>query len=73
MPQLVAQFSSRVEPAVLHGAEILASHVLGFPYVCNINQAQYQAFKALLSAGRDFSLGASGQAKRLLLLGSNSG
>ena len=70
MPQLVAQFSSRVEPAVLHGAEILASHVLGFPYVCKrINQAQYQAFKALLSAGRDFSLGASGQAKLFASLG----
>ena len=70
MPQLVAQFSSRVEPAVLHGAEILASHVLGFPYVCKrVNQAQYQAFKALLSAGRDFSLGASGQAKLFASLG----
>ena len=58
VPFQVAQFGMRVEPAVLHGAEVLASYDVGFLLVSSkLNSAHYGAFKALLSLGTGFSLG----------------
>ena len=70
VPLQVAQFNSRVEPAVLHGAEILASCDLGFSIVASrLNASQYRAFKALVAVGNDLSLGDGGQARLFAELG----
>ena len=70
VPLQVAQFNSRVEPAVLHGAEILASCNLGFSFVASrLNAAQYRAFKALIAVGNDLGLGDGGQARLFAELG----
>ena len=70
VPLQVAQFNSRVKPAVLHGAEILASCDLGFSVVASrLNASQYRAFKALVAVGNDLSLGDGGQARLFAELG----
>ena len=70
LPLLIAQFESRVMPSILYGAEVLASCDLGWSLVTKrLNEAQYNAFKLLLGAGQDLSLGSGGQAKLFWLLG----